>query len=178
MQSLLHHFLFYAKVHPTFLHANIIGILFLLLKFHLIFYIQVLKPLSRMFCITFKNADIMRFWYGGWLRHGHFLESTAGPDPLSAFSDSSHAKRAGLEKTIWSATLSKILIPQTQISMLLFRIMKRGWEKGVRQMHSRGMKCWQIFSFQILSCVSWMEHEQKARSHIHWVILWFTWAQM
>ena len=96
-----------------------------------------------MFCITFKNADIMRFWYGGWLRHGHFLESTA--DALSAFSDSSHAKRAGLEKTIWSATLSKILIPQTQISMLLFRIftkiMKRGWEKGVRQMHSRGMKC-------------------------------------
>ena len=128
MQSLLHHFLFYAKVHPTFLHANIIGILFLLLKFHLIFYIQVLKPLSRMFCITFKNADIMRFWYGGWLRHGHFLESTA--DPLSAFSDSSHAKRP--EKTTWSATSCKILIPQTQISMLLFRILssENGMEEG------------------------------------------------
>ena len=64
MQSLLHHFLFYAKVHPTFLHANIIGILFLLLKFHLIFYIQVLKPLSTLFYITFKNADIMRLWDG------------------------------------------------------------------------------------------------------------------
>ena len=64
MQSLLHHFLFYAKVHPTVLHANIKGILFLSLKFHLIFYIQVLKPLSKFFCITFKNADIMRLWVG------------------------------------------------------------------------------------------------------------------
>ena len=188
MQSLLHHFLFYAKVHPTVLHANIKGILFLSLKFHLIFYIQVLKPLSTLFYITFKNADIMLLWYGmvaSWPLFGKHSWSSFRFQWLIS------CKEGGPEKTTWSATSCKILIPQTQISMLLFRIftkiMKRGW-KANRQRHSHHMKCWQIYSFQILSCVSWVEHEYWARSRIHcdshehrcrysrihWVRVWFT----
>ena len=102
----------------------------------------------------------------GWLRNGHFLESTA--DALSAFSDSSHAKRAGQRQTIWSVISCKILIPQTQISQIPHRY--QNYENGVEEGWQTEAQSWHemltdLFFPDFKLCL--MSTEHWARSRIH-----------